>query len=55
MEMIVKLIQNTKEKLRKGDDVAQATKEDKDSVHVEQFSINKHTPRGFDSNNGSNQ
>lgn len=55
MQMIAKLIQNPKENLFKGGDVSQEIQEDKDSVHVEQPSINKHTPREFDSNSGSNQ
>ena len=41
--------------VEKGDDVAYGSYEDKYSVHVEQTSINKHTPRGFDYTNGSNQ
>jgi hypothetical protein len=55
MEMIAKLIQNPEEKIHKGGDVSQGTQEDKDSAHIEQPSINKHSPRGFDSNNGSSQ
>lgn len=54
-ERIAKLIRNPEGKLPKGEDVAQGTQEEKDSVHVEQPSLNKNTPRGFDSNNGSNQ
>ena len=55
MARIVKLIQNPKENISEGDDVAHGTREDKDSVQVYQPSTNKHSPRGFDSNNGSNQ
>ena len=35
MEMIVNLIHIPKEKIPKGDDVAQGTQENKDNVHVE--------------------
>ena len=52
---VVKILQNPKEKIHKGDDVGQGTHDDKNTTHVEQPSINKHAPRGFDSNMGSNQ
>ena len=55
VEMIVKFIQKSEENLPKGDDVAQGTQEDKDSAHVDQASINKPSPSGFDSNNRINQ
>ena len=51
MQRHVKLIQNLEEKFPKGDNVAQGNRKGKDSVYVEQPSINKHSPRGFDSNN----
>ena len=54
VERIVKFIQNSEENLPKYDDMAQGTQEDKDSSHVDQPSINKPYPRGFDSNNGIN-
>ena len=55
MERIVKIIQHLEGKIHKGDHVAQVSQEDNDSVHVEKPSINKHTLRGLDFNNGSNQ
>lgn len=53
MEMISNLIQNPKGNITKGDHVAEGSYEDKGSVHAEKPFNN--TPRGFDSNNGSNQ
>ena len=35
--------------------MTQGTQENKDIIHVEQPSINKHMARGFDSNIGANQ
>ena len=55
MERIVNLIQNIEEKLLNGDDVGQGTHRDRNSSHFEKPSFSKHTPREFDSNNGSNQ
>lgn len=55
MQRLVQLIQNPKEKLPKGDEFGQRTQEDKNSTNVEKPSIGKNVPRGFDSNNGSNQ
>ena len=55
MERIANLIQNLEGKIPKGDDVGQGFQEDKDNFLVDQLYINKNTPRGFDSNNGSNQ
>ena len=52
MELMIK--QHSEEKLHKRDNVAQGTHEDKDSVHVEKTSINKHTLGGFDPYNGAN-
>ena len=46
--------QHLEENLHKRDNVVPGTHEDKDSVHVEQTSINKHTLGGFDPNNGFN-
>ena len=54
MKRFVNILQNLKENIPTGDDVSRVTKEDKDSVHVEQPSINKNIPRGIDYNNGSN-
>ena len=54
MQRHVKLIQNLEEKFPKCDCLDQGTQEDKDSIHVEQPSINKNSPRDFNSNNGSN-
>ena len=51
IERIVNLIQNTKEKIPKGDDVGQGSHDD--SAHVEKPSINKHSLIGFDSNAGN--
>ena len=42
MESIVKLLQNSKVKLPKGDDMGQGNQEDKDSNPMDQPSINKH-------------
>ena len=47
VERIVKLIQNLKEKLPKGDDVAKGTQEYKEHAHVDRPSITKPTSRGF--------
>ena len=55
VERIVKLLQNTKEKIPKGDDVDQGAHDDMNSAHVEKPSINKHALRGFGSNIESNQ
>ena len=55
MERIVKIIQNLEKFFSKGDDVAYVTQEDRYSDHVYLPFINKNDPRGFDSNNGSNQ
>ena len=54
MERIAKLVQNPRDNIRKGADLSPGTQEDKDSSHVEQPSIDKHNPRGFDSKKGSN-
>ena len=45
MKNIAKLIQNLKENHIEGEDVSQGTREDKDNVHVDQHSNDKHTPR----------
>ena len=55
IESIVTLLQNSEEKFRKGDDVGKGTQEDKDSVPLNEQSINKHALRGFDSNMRNNQ
>ena len=55
MKKIANVIHNSKDSLPTGDDLSQGTQEDKDSVHVEQPSINKNIPSGIDSNNGSNK
>ena len=55
MDRIVNLIQHTKEKLPNGYNVGQDTNDDRNSSHFEKPSFSKHTPRGFDSNTGSNQ
>ena len=55
VEMIVKLLRNTGEKIPKGDDVHQGAHDYIDSTQVEKPSINKHSLRGLDSNVGSNQ
>ena len=54
MENLVSLIQPSEEKIPKVDNMAQGTHKNKYHVHVEQPSINKHIPRGFDSNSGDN-
>ena len=54
VEELVRLIQTLKENIPKGDDMAQGTHENKDRVHDEQTSVNKHIPRGFGSDNGGN-
>jgi hypothetical protein len=54
MEMIFNIIQNLEENLPNGDDMAQGTQEDKDSVQIEKPTINKHAPILFYSNNGIN-
>lgn len=55
MEIIANPIQNLEGKIPKGDDVGQGSQEDKDSVLVDQPSINQHDLIGFDYNTGSNQ
>ena len=54
MDIIVNIIQHTEEKLHNGDNVDQGTHDDRNSSHFEQPCFSKHTPRGFDSNTGSN-
>lgn len=51
---VVSLIQHQEENISKGDDVAQGTHEDIDSIHFQQPSINEHIARGFYSKNGGN-
>ena len=55
MERIVNLIQHIEENLPNGDNVGQGTHGDRNSSHFEKPYFSKHTPRGFDSNTGSNQ
>ena len=55
VEIIVKLLQNSEDQLPKVEDVGQGTLKDKDSVFLDQPSINRHALRGFDSNTRSNQ
>lgn len=47
VEIIVKILQNSKEKFINGDDVGQGTQEYKYSVPVDPPSINKHSRKGF--------
>ena len=54
MDIIVNLIQHTKENIPNGDNVGQGTQDDRNSSHFEQPSFSKHTTGGFDSNTGSN-
>ena len=54
MEIIFNIIHNIEEKLPNGDNVVQGTHDDRNSSHCDQPSFSKHTPRGFDSNTGSN-
>ena len=55
MEIIVNLIQHPKENLPNDDKVVQGTHDERNSSHFEKPSFSKSTPRGFDSNTGSNQ
>ena len=55
VERIVKLLQNTEEKLPKGDGVDQGSDDYINSAQGEKPSINNHSLRGLDSNVGSNQ
>ena len=55
METIIKLIQHPEEKLPNDDNVGQGTHDERNSSHFEKPSFSKSTPRGFDSNTGSNQ
>ena len=55
MERLANLIQNLERKIPKSNYVGQRSQEDIDTIHVDQPFINKHTSRGFDYNNGSNQ
>ena len=52
VERILKLIEISKENLPKVDYVAQGTHEDKDNAYVDQPSINKPSPRGFNPTSG---
>jgi hypothetical protein len=53
-KMVARLIQTLDERLPKSDNVTEGTHENKGSIHVEQPSINKHIPGGFNSNIGAN-
>lgn len=53
VERIAKLLQNTKEKIPKGDDVDQGARECINSYQGEKTSINNHSLIGLDSNVGS--
>ena len=55
MERIVNLIQHPKQKLPNDNNVGQGTHDERNSSHFEKPSFSKSTPRGFDSNTGSNQ
>ena len=55
MERIVNLIQHLEEKLPNDDNVGQGTHDERNGSHFEKPSFSKSTPRGFDSNIGSNQ
>ena len=55
MERIVNLLQNIEEKIPNGDNVGQGNHDDRNSSNFGKPSFSKHTPRGFDSNTGSNQ
>ena len=50
VEIIFKLLQNSKDQPSKVEDVVQGSLEDKDRVLVGQPSINRHSHRGFDYN-----
>ena len=49
-----KIIYTLKERIPNSDNMVQETHENKDSVHVENPSINKTIPRGFNYNIGDN-
>ena len=53
MEIIVNLMQHPEEKLPNDDKVGQGTHDERNSS--KKPSVSKSTPRGFDSNTGSNQ
>jgi hypothetical protein len=55
MERIVNLIQHPEENLPNDDKVGQGTHDERNSSHFEKLSFSKSTPRGFNSNIGSNQ
>ena len=55
MKIIVNFIQHPEEKLPNDDNVGQGTHDERNSSHFEKPSFSKSTPRGFNSNNGSNQ
>ena len=55
MDRIVNLIQNKEENIPNGDNLGQGTHDDRNNSHFDQPSFSKHSPRGSDSNTGSNQ